>query len=85
MFRSDSISEWVSDVLKHSSNREKQVIPLMISNGGWHYVTVKELPALLRGLTSKYCSDFYCLKCLQSLATENNPKSVKVCKIKRLS
>ena len=57
----------------------------MISNGGWHYVTVKELPALLRGLTSKYCSDFYCLKCLQSLATENNPKSVKVCKIKRLS
>ena len=54
----------------------------MISDGGWHYVTVKKLPALLRGLTSKYYSDFYCLKCLQSFATENKREYVKVCKNK---
>ena len=42
-------------VPKHNSNREKQVILLMISNGEnrWHYLAVKELPALLRGITSK--------------------------------
>ena len=35
-------------VSKHNSNHEKQVILLMILNGeGWHYLAVKELPALL--------------------------------------
>ena len=49
-------------VLKHNSNREKQVILLMIPNGeGWHYIAVKKLPALLRGITSKHQGDFYCL------------------------
>ena len=39
-------------VLKHNSNREKQVNLLMILNGeGWHYIAVKILPALLRRKT----------------------------------
>ena len=34
---------------------KKQVILLMILNGeGWHYVAVKQLPALLRSTTSKH-------------------------------
>ena len=34
-------------VSKHNSNREKQVILLMIPNGeGWCYITVKKLSAL---------------------------------------
>ena len=38
--------------LKTNSNCEKQVILLMIPNGeGWHYIAVKKLPALLRGIT----------------------------------
>ena len=42
-----------ADVSKHNSNREKQVIILMIPNGkGWHYITVKKLSALLRGITT---------------------------------
>ena len=33
---------------------------LMIPNNreGWHYLTVKELSALLRGVTSKHAGDF---------------------------
>ena len=42
-------------VSKHNSNREKQVIHIMISigKGQWHYLAVKILLALLRGITSK--------------------------------
>ena len=32
----------------------------MISNGeGWSYLAVKQLSALLRGMTSKHDNDFY--------------------------
>ena len=49
----------------------KQVILLMILNGeGWHYLAVKKLSALLRGITSKHHIDFYCLNCLNFFATE---------------
>ena len=42
-------------VSKHYSNREKQVILLMIANGeGWHYLAVKKQSALLKGITSKH-------------------------------
>ena len=42
-------------VSKHYSNLENQVILLMIPNGeGWHYLTVKKLSALLRGIKSKH-------------------------------
>ena len=42
-------------VLKHYSNREKQVLLLMIANGErWHYLAVKKLSALLKGITSKH-------------------------------
>ena len=42
-------------VSKHNSNRERQIILLMIPNGeGWHYLAVKRLSALLSRITSKY-------------------------------
>ena len=46
-----------------NSNHEKRVILLMISNGEklWHYLVVKNLLALLKGIISKYHGDFYCL------------------------
>ena len=47
---------------KLNSNREKQVILLKIRNGErWHYLAVKKLSELLRGITSNYNGDFYCL------------------------
>ena len=58
-------------VSKHDSNCDKQVILLMIPNGEvWHYVAVRKLSALLRGITSKHLGEFYCLNCFHSFSTE---------------
>ena len=64
---------------KHNSNREKQVTILMISNGDkkWHYLAVKILSTLLRGITSRHHGEFYCLKFVHSFATENKLQSHK--------
>ena len=46
----------------------------------WHYLAVKMLSALLRGVTSKHRRDFYCLNCLHSFTTGNKHKThKKVC------
>ena len=51
---------YLAYVWKYNSNCEKQVIPLMVSNGEkWHYLTIKKLSALLIGTTSKNNDDFY--------------------------
>ena len=50
----------------------------MIPNGeGWHYLAVKKLSAILRGITSKHHLDFYFLNCLHLFATENKFTSQK--------
>ena len=65
-------------VSKNNSNREKQVILLMIPNEErWHYLAVKKLSAILRGTTSKHHDDIYCLNCLHSFATEKKLESHK--------
>ena len=53
----------------------------MITDGEkWHYLAVKSLSALFRGITSKHQRDFYCLNCFQSYTTENKlKKHKKVC------
>ena len=53
----------------------------MITDGEkWHYLAVKELSALLRGIISKHEGDFYCLNCFHSFRTENKlKKHTKVC------
>ena len=46
---------------KHNLNYEKQIILLMISNDeNWHYLVVKKLSGLLRGITSNHKEDCYC-------------------------
>ena len=74
-------------VSKHNLNREKQVLLSMISNGEggvanskgqrWHFLAVKKLLALLIGITFKHHSEFYCLNCFHSFATENKFQSHK--------
>ena len=56
----------------------------MITNGEkWHYLAVKKLLALLREITSKHYSDFYCLDFLCSFRTKNKFQShKKVCENK---
>ena len=64
-------------VSKSNSNREKQVILLMIPNRvKSHHLAIKNLSALLRGITSKN-GDFYCLNCLHSFKTKNKLESHK--------
>ena len=75
---------YLAYVSKHNPNGEKQVILLMIPNGEkWHYLSVKKLSALLRGITSKHDGDFYCLNCLYSFRTKSKLDLLKkVCENK---
>ena len=53
----------------------------MITDGKkWHYLAVKSVPALLRGITSNHNGDFYCLNCFHSYSTKNKlKKHERVC------
>ena len=63
---------------KYNLTRENQVILLMITDGEkWHYLAVKNLSALFRGITGNNNGDFYCLNCFQSYTTENKLKKHK--------
>ena len=66
---------------KHNLARKKQVILLMISNDeNWHYLVVKSLPGLLKGITSNNKEDFYCLNCFHSYRTKNKlEEHKKIC------
>ena len=47
----------------------------------WHYLAVKSLPVLFKGITSNHDGDFYCLNCFHSYRTkERLKKHEKVCK-----
>ena len=73
-------------MFQNNSNREKQVIILMIWGGDirearfkerdWHYLAVKKLSAL-RELTSKHHGDFYYFNYLHSFTTEKNSNRIK--------
>ena len=63
---------------KYNLTRENQVILLMISGGEkWHYLAVKKMSALFRGITGNNHGDFYCLNCFRLCTTENKLESHK--------
>ena len=66
---------------KNNLTQESQIILLMISDGQkWHYLVVKNLSGLLRGITSNHKEDFYCLNCFHSYSTENKLEAhQKIC------
>ena len=71
---------------KYNLIRDSQIILLMISNGeNWHYLAVKSLFRLLRGIPSNHDGDYYCLNCFHSYRTENklnvHKKYVKIINI----
>ena len=53
----------------------------MITDGKkQHYIAVKSLSALLRGITSNHNGDFHCLNCFHSYNTKNKlKKHEKLC------
>ena len=47
----------------------------------WHYLAVKKLSILLRGITSKHNGDFYCLNYFNSYSkNEKLKKHINACK-----
>ena len=69
---------------KLNLNHKKKITILTNSNGeGCHYLEVKKLSALLRGINLKNNDDCYCLNCLYSFRTKSKLESHKtVCKNK---
>ena len=63
---------------KYNLTRENQVTLLMITDGEkWHYLAVKSLSAVFRGITGNNNGDFYYLSCFQSYTTVNKLKKHK--------
>ena len=63
---------------KYNLNRKNQIILLMVTDGEkWLYLAVKQLSALLRGITFNNNREFYCLNCFHSFRTENKLKKHK--------
>ena len=55
----------------------------MITDGSpnWHYLVIKNISGLLRGITSNHNGEFYCLNCLYSNRTKSKlKKHKKICK-----
>ena len=58
---------------KCNLTHENPVILLMIGDGEkWHYLTVRSLSALLKGITSKHKDDSYCLNCFHSFTSKKS-------------
>ena len=59
-------------ISKYNHERDNQVILLMITDDAenWHYLAVKSISKLLRGITSNHVGGFYCLNCFHSYTTE---------------
>ena len=67
---------------KHNLKHKNHVILLMIADGKkWHYLLVKKLPTLFKGIKSNHDGYFY-LNCLHSFKAKN--KSRKECMQKSL-
>ena len=63
---------------KNNLNRKNQIILVMVTDGKkWLYLAVKQLSALLRGITFNNNRDFYCLNCFHSFRTEKKLKKHK--------
>ena len=65
-------------ISKYNYKRDNQVVLLMITdNEKWHYLAVKSVSGLLRGITSNHDEDFYCLNCFHPYTTDKSLKSIK--------
>ena len=48
--------------------------------GNWHYLAIKSISGLLRGITSNHNGDYYCLNCFHSYTTEKKlRKHERIC------
>ena len=67
-----------TEKIRHAYKSKYNLTHLMITDGEkWHYLAVKSLSALLRGIAGNNHGDFYCLNCFQSYPTKNKFKKHK--------
>ena len=66
-------------ISKYNNERNTQVNLLMITDrtSNWHYLVVKSISGLLRGITSNHNGDFYCLNCFHPYTTEKKLRKHK--------
>ena len=50
---------------------------MFIGGKKWHYVALKSLSALLRGITPNHVEDFYCLNCFHSYRRKDSKNMKK--------
>ena len=63
---------------KYNLKGKNQVITFIFTDGEkWHYLAVKKLSTLLRGITGNNNGDFYCLNCFHSYTAEDKLKKHK--------
>ena len=58
-------------ISKHNSSRKCVDLLIVKSGEKTHYVAIKSLSGLLRGVTSRCNGHFYCRNCLGSFRTKN--------------
>ena len=63
---------------KHNLRHKDPLILFIVIDGEkLRYLSVKTFSALLRGITSKYEGNFYCLNCFHSYSTKDKLKNHK--------
>ena len=70
-------------ISKNNDERDNQVNLLKITDGinNWHYLAVKIMSELLRGVTSNHNDDFVCYNCFHSYTTKKRlKKHERICK-----
>ena len=69
---------YIAHKSKNNLTQKRQINLLKISDcQKWHYLVVKNLSRLLRGITSNHKEDFYCLNCFHSSRTEKKLEAHK--------
>ena len=65
---------------KYNHKRENQVNLLIITDDveNWHYLAVKRMSALFRGIMSNNNGGYYCLNCFHSYRTNINLSNIKI-------
>ena len=70
-------------ISKYNNKCDNQVNLLMVTDetNNWHYLAVKNISGLRRGITSKHNGDFCCLNCFHSYTTKKKlKKHERICK-----
>ena len=70
-------------ISKCNNERDTHVNLIMITDGtnNWHYLAIKSISGLLRGITSNHNEDFSFLNCVHSYRTKRKlRKHEKICK-----